>query len=337
MGAGGSKRAIVASWTICAFLLSERPMNTMRLNLSQAFLDYLRQKSPEKFTARQVAEWVFDTYPQQCQEKKQRSKFVTTDKQLLEQLVSEIGAHHGPLQGKHPQLKTTEDRPRQYYWLEQTQHEEVAVVERAIAPTPSEAAKLDEHALYPLLSRYLRQEFGLYCRRIDEKRSSNKRGAGGNHWLYPDMAGMEDLGEHWHREVRQCVNECSDRRARLWSFEVKLLINRSNVRECFFQAVSNSSWANFGWLVAADIEGQETLKELRMLFAAHGIGVIQLQANNPANSQVLIPARERSDIDWGMVNRLTEENRDFEDYVKRVRQFYQTGDARSIFGEPPSP
>jgi hypothetical protein len=35
--------------------------------------------------------------------------------------------------------------------------------------------------------------------------------------------------------------------------------NRSNVRECFFQAVSNSSWANFGYLVAAEIEGQDTL------------------------------------------------------------------------------
>jgi hypothetical protein len=30
-------------------------------------------------------------------------------------------------------------------------------------------------------------------------------------------------------------------------------------------AVSNSSWANFGYLVAAEIEGQDTLKELRML------------------------------------------------------------------------
>ena len=49
------------------------------------------------------------------------------------------------------------------------------------------------------------------------------------------------------------MNQYSDKRTKLWSFEAKLLINRSNVRECFFQAVSNSSWANFGYLVAAGV------------------------------------------------------------------------------------
>ena len=63
-------------------------------------------------------------------------------------------------------------------------------------------------------------------------------------------------------------------------------------------------------------------------FAAHGIGLIKLDADNPAESQVLIPARERDEIDWDMANRLATENRDFLDYVKLVKQFYQTGEAR---------
>lgn len=138
----------------------------------------------------------------------------------------------------------------------------------------------------------------LYSKRIDEKRSSNKRGPNGNRWLYPDLVGMEDLGTDWHQEVKDCVSQYSDKRTKLWSFEVKLLINRSNVRECFFQSVSNSSWSNFGYLVAAEIEGQDTLKELRMLFAAHGIGLIKLEVENPSESQVLIPAKERGEIDW---------------------------------------
>jgi len=49
-----------------------------------------------------------------------------------------------------------------------------------------------------------------------------------------------------------------------------------------FQAVSNSSWANFGYLVAAEIGGTDTLKELRMLFAARGIGFIKLDVDNPS-------------------------------------------------------
>ena len=180
----------------------------------------------------------------------------------------------------------------------------------------------------PQLSQYLWEEFGVYTKRIDEKRSSNKRGPNGNRWLYPDVVGMEDLGADWHQEVRDCVKQYSDKRTKLWSFEAKLLINRSNVRECFFQAVSNSSWANFGYLVAAEIGGTDTLKELRMLFAAHGIGFIKLDVENPADSQVLIPARERDEIDWDMANRLATENQDFMEYLKLVKRFYQTGEAR---------
>ena len=50
--------------------------------------------------------------------------------------------------------------------------------------------------------------------------------------------------------------------------------------------------------------------------------------NGGITSQVLIPARERDEIDWDMANRLATENRDFLEYVKLVKQFYQTGEAR---------
>lgn len=304
----------------------------MALNLAKAVLDCLKERPEEKLTARQIAEWIFSTYPAECQEKKSNSRgdYIKTDGDLVQQLVAEISSQRPRLQKRHPELKTTEGRPRKYYYSEKSDSAEVAAAESAIvAPTAdTNDAKLGEHALYPLLSMYLWEEFGVYSKRIDEKRSSNKRGPNGNRWLYPDVVGMEDLGAEWHQEVRDCVNQYSDKRTKLWSFEAKLLINRSNVRECFFQAVSNSSWANFGYLVAAEIEGQETLKELRMLFAAHGIGLIKLDADNPAESQVLIPARERDEIDWDMANRLATENRDFLDYVKLVKQFYQTGEAR---------
>lgn len=302
----------------------------MALNLGKAVLGYLMDRPEEKLTARQIAEWIFVTFPDECQAKKQSSQYVSTDAELVQQLVAEISSQRPRLQKRHPELKTTEGRPRKYYYSEKSDVAEVAAAEGVVAAPMADSsdAKLGEHAMYPLLSLYLWEEFGVYSKRIDEKRSSNKRGPNGNRWLYPDVVGMEDLGAEWHQEVRDCVNQYSDKRTKLWSFEAKLLINRSNVRECYFQAVSNSSWANFGYLVAAEIEGQDTLKELRMLFAAHGIGLIKLDADNPAESQVLIPARERDEIDWDMANRLATENRDFLDYVKLVKQFYQTGEAR---------
>ncbi len=302
----------------------------MALNLAKAVLGYLKERPDEKLTARQIAEWIFASFPDECQAKKQSSQYVSTDAELVQQLVAEISSQRPRLQKRHPELKTTEGRPRKYYYSEKSDVAEVAAAEGVVAAPMADSsdAKLGEHAMYPLLSLYLWEEFGVYSKRIDEKRSSNKRGPNGNRWLYPDVVGMEDLGAEWHQEVRDCVNQYSDKRTKLWSFEAKLLINRSNVRECYFQAVSNSSWANFGYLVAAEIEGQDTLKELRMLFAAHGIGLIKLDADNPAESQVLIPARERDEIDWDMANRLATENRDFLDYVKLVKQFYQTGEAR---------
>jgi len=58
---------------------------------------------------------------------------------------------------------------------------------------------------------------------------------------------MEDLNWSSHNEIKECVKEYSEKKSRLWSFEVKILLNRSNIRESFFQAVSNSTWAK-SWL-----------------------------------------------------------------------------------------
>lgn len=310
----------------------------MTLNLGKAVVGFLEERPDQKFTARQIAEWVFQTYPSECQAKKENSQVLTTDAALVQQLVAEISSRRPQLQKKYAEMKITEGRPRKYYYSRKSDSDEVADAESkgpdavATASVPT----FGERELYPLLSAYLWKEFRVYSNRIDEKRSSNKRGPNGNRWLYPDVVGMEDLGEDWHREVRDCVNQYSDKRTKLWSFEAKLLINRSNARECFFQAVSNSSWANFGYLVAAEIEGQDTLKELRMLFAAHGIGLIKLDVENPTDSQVLVPARERDEIDWDMVNRLATENKDFLEYVKLIKQFYQTGEARAMDWDLPA-
>jgi hypothetical protein len=168
---------------------------------------------------------------------------------------------------------------------------------------------------------------GIYTKRIDEKKSANTQGPKGNKWLHPDVVGMEDLTADWHQEIKGVVKEYANKKTKLWSFEVKMLLNRSNVREAYFQAVSNSSWANFGYLAAAEIEGA-AMKELRMLFALHGIGLIRLDVENPAESEILIPARERIEVDWATCNRLTNENKDFLQFVKLVRQFHQTGDPR---------
>ncbi|WP_375665561.1 hypothetical protein [Bartonella sp. TT121SHDZB] len=52
-----------------------------------------------------------------------------------------------------------------------------------------------------------------------------------------------------------------------------------------------------------------------MLSSSHGIGFIRLDKENSSESEIIIPAKERSDIDWDIANRLVEENKDFLDYI----------------------
>jgi len=307
----------------------------MGLRLKDVVLSILQSNVNTRLTAIQLASLAVEKHPVEYDQKKQSSRAISTDAELRQQIAAEIGSSRPNWQRKHPELKTTESRPRRYYYSAQSASEQVEVVEGNItsaqtADTTLELPQPREHDLYPLLAAYNLSENGVHSKRIDEKRSSNTRGPKGNKWLHPDLVGLQVMGQDWDREVQECVAKHFDKRTKLWAFEVKLLVNSSNVRECFFQTVSNSSWANFGYLVAAEIEGDKTLRELRMLSAAHGIGVIQLDTENPAESQELIPAKERETIGWEMVNRLVTENSDFMAYVTHVKHFYQTGVIRLV-------
>lgn len=305
------------------------------MKLNSAVVECLKEHQDRRLTAREIATWIRARYALETQKKLERSRSLQTDADLLQQLVAEIGANRPAIQKRFPQVRTTEDRPRLYFWSEASEEAEVARTERldgviVVAPELTDVTEppLREMQLYPKLAEYLGAEFGIYSQWIDEKRSANKRGPQGNRWLFPDVVALEDLTHDWTTEVRQCVSEAGAQKARMWSFEVKLLLNRSNVREAYFQTVSNSSWANFAYLVSGEIEGTETMRELRMLAALHGVGLIKLDADNPAESQILIPARERPEIDWANCNRLASENSDFQKVINLLWQFHRTGDAR---------
>lgn len=302
----------------------------MALNINRSVVEVLKQKAGQKLTAKEVAQAIFESYPLECEEKRRSSKQdLQRDADLVQQISAEIAANRPRIQLQFSDIKTTETRPIRYYYSTESADTEVRQAEASVAP-PSATGHRDrilEVDLYPLLAVYAHSQHNIFTKRIDERVSSNSRGPNGNRWLFPDLVGMEDFGADWNDAVKKCVKEYGDKRARLWSFEVKILLNRSNVREAWFQAVSNSSWANLGYLVASQI-AMDVIKELRMLAAAHGIGVIRLDLENPAESEILIPAKERTEVDWDTCNRLVEENRDFKTFVDLVRHFHQTGDLK---------
>lgn len=292
----------------------------------QMIINVLQANPGQQFTARQLAQKIIDHYSAELAEKRKNPRFVS-DEAFLSQITAEVGGSRTvKAKAMCPQVMTRDKpRPRLFYWGESVVEQKNANV----APEPTvETVSLTEHSLYPILIDYLSQEEGLLCRRIDEKRSSNNKGLGGNHWLYPDIVALEPLDKEWDEVVQNCVRHSEGRLTRLWSFEVKKQLNRSNVRECFFQAVSNSSWAHFGYLVATEInedKQRSVERELQMLCALHGIGVILLDPHDFSNSQTLIPASERTSVDWQSVNRLVEENRDFKDFIELVGEYHQTG------------
>ena len=62
-----------------------------------------------------------------------------------------------------------------------------------------------------------------------------------------------------------------------------------------------------------------------MLSGLHGIGFILLDTENPSESQIMIPAKERNDLDWESINRLAEANTDFSDYIEDITSFFAIG------------
>jgi len=290
-------------------------MLTEKFNQSSEIIKYLRSKAGHKLSADRIATYLRLKFPEHYKAKLYRSEKLEGDSQLHKQIISEVNSYLSRV--NTPEIRSTNEKPRKFYWEDGLLNTRISFIEK------DTSKKSSEHDLYPLLSGYLYYELGLHPKRIDEKRSSNRQGAGANRWLHPDLVCMEQLGKDWHDEVKNCVKEYTRQHTKLWSFEVKLQLNRSNVRESFFQTVSNSSWANFGYLVAASIK-DDTQKELRMLSAAHGIGLIKLDTTSPHKSQIVIPAKEREEIDWDMVDRLVKENSDFCDYIQNIRHFYQT-------------
>lgn len=297
----------------------------------QMIIETLRDYPDQMFTARQLGKLFLERYPHDLDEKRKNPRY-KTDADLIIQLAAEIGGERTEAAKRLCPNIVTQDkpRPRRYYW--QTTPDTFDLIEEDDIDANDDLAEnispslssFSEHDLYPMLISYLSEDLGLFCRRIDERRSRNMRGSGGNHWLHPDIVALETLDKGWSEVVRACVRGSNDSFFRLWSFEVKKSLNRSNVRKSFFQAVSNSSWANFAYLVTANLDSAVEA-ELQMLSGLHGVGVLLLNQQSLFDSQILIPARERTNIDWLSVNRIVEENQDYEAFIDQVGIYSQTG------------
>ena len=102
----------------------------------------------------------------------------------------------------------------------------------------------------------------------------------------------------------------------LHSYELKRTIeNDHQLKEYFFQALSNSSWANYGYLVAFEIN-EDLMEEIARLNRAFGIGIIQLTPYADATKE-LFPAR-RNELDYYTIDKLCRINADYKSFIDKA-------------------
>ncbi|MBL7955272.1 MAG: hypothetical protein JNJ91_09545 [Flavobacteriales bacterium] len=173
-----------------------------------------------------------------------------------------------------------------------------------------------ERDLHKLLSTYL-QSIGVLSKTIFHEQSKTSDD-GNQTWTHPDMVGISflKLQTPASQEFLKVVNHVAT--FKLSSYEIKKELNSdAELKKAFFQAVSNSSWANYGYLVAFEIS--DGLKEeIERLNQSFGIGVIELNPN-PYYSRVIHQARHR-ELDFKTIDKLCKINKDFNRFIEQTEK-----------------
>ena len=289
-----------------------------KISLKKWVVNFLKNHPNEMYTLRDIATQYSKENPKYWEEKAHKSKEnrLKTEEDVITQWTAEISARKSDLTNTPGIVSYS----KQFYYDGEHQEENHHIEDKQeCCVKEDQEDNQKEKDLYPILSKFCENELGVKCYRIDEKRST-KEGKGHNKWLFADVVGFHDLTSGFKLDiVKKTLNSFAGERAVLYSFEVKTLIKRSELRKYFFQAVSNSSWANYSYLVAEGID-DDAKDELELLCSSFKIGFIKLSRKQDENGrfgEVVIPAEKKS-IDWNMVNRIATENLDFRTYLELV-------------------
>ncbi|GAA8433048.1 COG2958 family protein [Helicobacter pylori] len=178
-----------------------------------------------------------------------------------------------------------------------------------------------ERDLHPFLNYMAINNENLKCytKTIFHEESS-KSPKGTDRWLYPDMVGVRFLhAELSNENLINFSKKFDTLPVKLVSFELKKEISVHNCRECYFQAISNSSWANEGYLVGhhIDTHNPQLMDLLKRLHASFGIGVIDLRTDED-KSAILLNAKYKEKIDYTVASELSDKNEKFSGFLKSV-------------------
>ncbi|MFP6242481.1 HrgA protein [Helicobacter pylori] len=194
-------------------------------------------------------------------------------------------------------------------------------IEKISAPSVKIAHNkiMHERDLHPFLTymAFHNENLKCYTKTIFHEESL-KSPKGMDRWLYPDMVGVRFLHAELSNENLIAFSKKFDTLPiKLVSFELKKEISVNNCRECYFQAISNSSWANEGYLVGRHIDthNSKLMDLLKRLHASFGIGVIDLRTDED-KSTILLNAKYKEKIDYTVALELSDKNEKFSGFLK---------------------
>ena len=181
----------------------------------------------------------------------------------------------------------------------------------ALVPQKKETYK--ERNLHRLLANYLADK-NILSKTIFHESSSRTDQA--QKWVHPDMVGVE-YNEFQEQATRSLLKAAETKEyIYLYSYELKRAIeNDHQLKEYFFQALSNSSWANYGYLVAFEIN-EDVMEEMARLNRSFGIGIIKLSPYSD-DTAVLFPAR-KNELDYYTIDKLCRMNPDFKSFMTKA-------------------
>jgi hypothetical protein len=179
----------------------------------------------------------------------------------------------------------------------------------------------DERDLHKLLSSFLKTT-DIYSKTIFHEQSN--RSDEHQKWIHPDMVGIRflKLQSNISQTFLKAINRVDT--FKISSYEIKREINSDyELKKSFFQAVSNSSWANYAYLVAFEISDSLT-DEMERLNQSFGIGIIELKAN-PYESKVLFQPRYK-ELDFKTIDKLCRINKEFEKLIEQTEKLMTASD-----------
>ncbi len=240
--------------------------------------------------------------------------------------------------GDNSMIIQISERPAQFFLRKLIEKNDIQKIQKiketeVILKEKEETKKFNERDLHPVLVAYAygNTHFKASLKTIFHE-NSTKATKGQNEWLHPDIVGVYFPFRDYKQETLEIQNHLSITSIKLFSFELKISLSFSNLRQSYFQAVSNSSWANEGYLVTLNFDDDPTFKdEVRRLNNAFGIGVIKINPENVFESEIVFPSKINQEIDWDTVNRLASENSDFKDFLKLITEDCKLGKVKSQY------